>query len=368
MLIIVDGVRSLPSRRGEEERGVTATGSELPSGDVAGGLALGGVREESVKLYKYAIVHPQWTTESAAAALDIPADEIVRSTRELIDMSLLRHSLDPARTYDAVSPESAAAALLQDEERLLHERQAQLASVRAEMLALLPTYYDARQRRRRVEAVDVIEDKDLVRRHLSSEANQAEREVCIAHPGGGLPEENLDRSIALDIPVLQRGVVMRSLLQHSTRYHRPTARYVTEVAQFGALVRTVPIVPRRVLIFDRRTAFIPVEVDAAGAGGGAVLVREPAVVGHLLSGFELMWNNGRPYPIGEAGLGPVVLDEVERAILQEMAGGAKDELIARRMALSLRTCRRYIAGILSSLGAQSRFQAGVLAQRQGLLD
>jgi DNA-binding NarL/FixJ family response regulator len=50
-----------------------------------------------------------------------------------------------------------------------------------------------------------------------------------------------------------------------------------------------------------------------------------------------------------------------------MAGGAKDELIARRLGISLRTCRRYIADLTKDLGAQSRFQAGVLAAQRGLL-
>ncbi len=49
-----------------------------------------------------------------------------------------------------------------------------------------------------------------------------------------------------------------------------------------------------------------------------------------------------------------------------LAEGAKDEVIARRLGVSLRTCRRHIAEILETLQADSRFQAGVLAERAGL--
>ncbi|MCZ0982437.1 hypothetical protein O1L60_35735 [Streptomyces diastatochromogenes] len=49
-----------------------------------------------------------------------------------------------------------------------------------------------------------------------------------------------------------------------------------------------------------------------------------------------------------------------------LAEGAKDEVIARRMGMSLRTCRRHIADLLEELGAESRFQGGVLAERAGL--
>ncbi|KOG32387.1 hypothetical protein ADK34_09305 [Streptomyces viridochromogenes] len=48
-----------------------------------------------------------------------------------------------------------------------------------------------------------------------------------------------------------------------------------------------------------------------------------------------------------------------------LAQGAKDEVIARRLGMSLRTCRRHIAELLEELGAESRFQGGALAERAG---
>jgi len=43
-------------------------------------------------------------------------------------------------------------------------------------------------------------------------------------------------------------------------------------------------------------------------------------------------------------------------ILTMLAGGAKDETVARSLGLSVRTCRRHIAEILTRLNATSRFQ------------
>lgn len=40
----------------------------------------------------------------------------------------------------------------------------------------------------------------------------------------------------------------------------------------------------------------------------------------------------------------------------------KDEMIARRLGMSLRTCRKHIAESMETLGASSRFQAGYLAR------
>ena len=53
--------------------------------------------------------------------------------------------------------------------------------------------------------------------------------------------------------------------------------------------------------------------------------------------------------------------------LLQLTEGAKDEQIARTLGISLRTVRRRIADLLSELGADSRFQAGVEAVRRGWL-
>ena len=52
-------------------------------------------------------------------------------------------------------------------------------------------------------------------------------------------------------------------------------------------------------------------------------------------------------------------------LLQQLAAGAQDEQIARRLGVSLRTVRRRGADLMSELGAESRFQAGVEAAKRG---
>ncbi|MFI1655800.1 helix-turn-helix domain-containing protein [Streptomyces sp. NPDC020472] len=82
--------------------------------------------------------------------------------------------------------------------------------------------------------------------------------------------------------------------------------------------------------------------------------------------FEQHWSGAVPFrgageaAYGEAGPG------LRRALVGLLAEGAKDEVIARRMGISLRTCRRHIAAPLEELGAESRFQGGALAERAGL--
>ena len=54
-------------------------------------------------------------------------------------------------------------------------------------------------------------------------------------------------------------------------------------------------------------------------------------------------------------------------LLAQLADGAKDEQIARKLDVSLRTVRRRIAALMTDLGVDTRFQAGVEAARRGWL-
>ncbi|WP_329057950.1 helix-turn-helix transcriptional regulator [Amycolatopsis sp. NBC_01480] len=325
---------------------------------------------KAVLLYKFAVEDPFWTRLEAQRRLGVGEAELDELVTTLAELLLLRPSRDSSREFDAVGPGTATAELLNAEENEIRRRQAVHRQVKRELLALQPTYFEARQARRSAEAIDVVDDVAVVRQLLADEAQRCGRELHIAHPGGGMDPDGLDRSLQLDMMMLERGVVMRSVLQHSTRLHPPTQQYVAAVTKAGALVRTTSIVPRRIIVFDREVAFLPPE-DGDPAGG-AVVVREPAVVSHLLESFDLLWHVGHRFPLlpesgADDGTGAAER-ELTGAILLQMAAGVKDEVIARRLGISVRTCRRHIADISTSLGAQSRFQAGVLAKQRGLVD
>ena len=58
---------------------------------------------------------------------------------------------------------------------------------------------------------------------------------------------------------------------------------------------------------------------------------------------------------------------VRLSVLAGLASGLTDDAHAARLGMSVRTCRRHIAVLFELLGAESRFQAGVLAAQRGLL-
>lgn len=321
--------------------------------------------QDAIDLYRHAVLVPTWSPQSAAAELGFDEATLQAALATLCGLMLLRPSPDRRRAFDAVGPESAVAELLAEQEQELRRRQAEVTAVRGHVLGMLPHYYEARRLRRRDEAIDQV-DAAAASRILADWAKRVTTEVLIAHPGGGWPEERLRHSLEADNMILARGAKMRVLLQHATRNHEPTRAWAGEIAAAGGEVRTVPVVPNRIIIHDRERAMLPPE--GGNVRDGAVVVREPGVVDLLVAVHEVFWAQSLEFPQASAEHPAAGADPaLQRAVLEQLVTGAKDDVVARRLGLSVRTCRRHIAAIMHELGAESRFQAGVLAAKAGLL-
>ncbi|MCX4743968.1 helix-turn-helix transcriptional regulator [Kitasatospora sp. NBC_01287] len=144
---------------------------------------------------------------------------------------------------------------------------------------------------------------------------------------------------------------------------RPTRGQRAAPGQSRRSVRTTWVELHEILIIDDAVALIP--------SPGAVevtVVTQPVVVRQLAQFFRAAWTRTAQSqesvapPDGAAdGAADGTEIELKHRIVQLLAEGAKDEAVARRLGISLRTCRRHIAEILDQLGASSRFQAGVRA-------
>jgi hypothetical protein len=136
----------------------------------------------------------------------------------------------------------------------------------------------------------------------------------------------------------------------------------------GAEIRVADrsaVPPRDLIIVDRRPVAVAWRCDDNRLR--VETVTEPAMVVMLRTLWDLLWAQALPLETA-ARFEKLSGDQVKRVILEQLSAGAKDEVIARSLDISLRTCRRHIAEILSATGATSRFQAGARLARAGVLD
>jgi DNA-binding CsgD family transcriptional regulator len=66
-------------------------------------------------------------------------------------------------------------------------------------------------------------------------------------------------------------------------------------------------------------------------------------------------------------IGVQILTAREQEVLQLMANGASNKIIARRLDISVHTAKFHVASVLAKLGATGRTEAVALAMREGIV-
>lgn len=215
--------------------------------------------------------------------------------------------------------------------------------------------------------VETLTSYDTIVEVLASLMAEATTSLWGAHPGSGFGPDHVETWWGPVSEMVTRGVEVRTLLQHSTRARTETQSYAALALPFGVLIRTVPVIAARTLIFDGTTALATRFVD--GQAEGALLIRDPGLVAYLARGYDADWDLAQDYPalLDAQGL-PVDIDPTARTVLALLADGHKDEVVARRLGCSVRTARRHVSSLMELLDSSSRFQAGARAAKAGLLD
>ncbi len=319
----------------------------------------------AIACYEVALRRGRFVDEEIATELDARRGDVTTARETLQDLHLVIPGSSGGPPVPT-APDAAEAALTIPIERDIANSREAVARIRRELRSLAPIYLKRAQAPDVPVAVRVVNDPGEVLRLLDLHSASCQREVFTMQPGGGRRPDTLQSALVRDLSMLERGVAMRILYQHTARASLATRQYVRQVSEAGAEVRTVAEINDRLIIFDQRIAFVP-QPRRDGRAPGALVITEPNVVSYLCRAHDNTWLAGEPFDPDSVNY-EETSSAIQNSILQLMSLGLKDEAIARRLGMATGTCRRYIASIIESLGATSRFQAGVRATQLGLLD
>lgn len=203
---------------------------------------------------------------------------------------------------------------------------------------------------------------EAINPYLTALVGEAEEELLTAQPQAGRGGPSLAAAALRDIEALERGVIMRTLYQHSARRHPVTREYVAQVTPRGAEVRTLDEFFNRMIIVDRRVAVIPSSEDPSTA----VVVRESSVVSYLIDVFERAFARGRPFTSNADRDTSGVASEQRAMTIRMLVEGHADAVSAKRLGVSPRTYAGYVADLKRQYDVQSRFQLGYYMGRRGI--
>lgn len=172
--------------------------------------------------------------------------------------------------------------------------------------------------------------------------------------------------LPVDPAVVERGVRSRQLCDAEDLAGPGALDAMRELAERGDEVRSIPVLPSRMVVVDESAALLPLLPTGVE---GAVLITATYLVRALRVIFDEYWKQGVPVgmPTAPTEPGPG-LSPVQRRVVTLLIAGWKDEAISRHMGTSTRTVRRHIQEVLDVLGADSRLQAGAELVRRGWIE
>lgn len=196
---------------------------------------------------------------------------------------------------------------------------------------------------------------DEIDAFLHTVVPEAEDEVLTAQPQTGRDTgEGLSNSMQAERAMLERGVRILTLYQHSARRSTVTREYVAALADLGAEVRTQDEFFNRMIVVDRRIAIIP----SPGGLSTALAIQEPTIVAYFVDVFMRSWERARPFTSQEAAVVKHIADEQRAMTLRMLVEGHSDPVSAKRLGVSPRTYAGYVADLKDEFAAETRFQLG----------
>ena len=319
--------------------------------------------EQVAAVYRYAARHGVDDPVQPADSLGLTVDEVRYCIEELLRHRLLRRDRSDAGRLLAVDPEVAAMALVSPMEREIYQRRELIAQVHQRTELFRTDFLGARPAVGPVSAPRVTGELE-VRGYVKLAGDSCQHEVVMMQ-GGKQDTEEFDDFLQLCQQLLERGVAVRIVCQHRSRADLTTRMKIKRVCDAGAQVRTASHIPRTAMVFDASLAVL-LGTDEAGEVT-ADRVTGDGMIDFLLDVFAHLWDNATAVDTRETGYAEVA-DDLQHTIVALMAKGYTDEVLARKLGMSVRTCRRHIASLMRELDAVSRFQAGVQAGRRQLVD
>jgi DNA-binding CsgD family transcriptional regulator len=326
-----------------------------------------GVSGHEAAVYEALVRHRQATLSDIVAGVRLPGHsppssskaitraQATRTLGRLVDRGLATRLPGRPARYAAVPPEEAVASLIAERERELLRLRAHAHRLAEEVRRHDPTAHHP------AEVIQVIEGAANLRAtfvRLQREARKQirgfDRPPYLDNPVGGNQEENR----LLD----HRGLTYRVVYDQSALAIPGRMADIWQGIQRGEQARVYRNVPMKMVLCDDRLALIPV-VKGGYQADAAYLVHPSSLLDAFSELFEAVW--ARSVAVNKPNSRPDQLSSQDADLIGLLAGGATDETIARTLGWSVRTVHRHVHRIMSMVGAETRFQAGMEAVRRG---
>ncbi len=311
--------------------------------------------EESA--YRWLLARHGATAQDLAQGLSLPVRKAQRLLDTLESKGLATYSPQRPRRYFAASPSTAM-------EALVLKRMEDLQRARS---AIQELQEQTAHHEEQDQLVELITSREAERQAFEYMQRTAQHEFV------GLIRLPI-LVTRVDVPTEQgqsaqreaqaRGVHFRSIVDIPFMETSGVAERVFSDVKAGEDIRVVPSLPFKMVLADRRIAFIPLNLERPDSP--SLLVRSSALVDALYALFEGLWERAVPIAFMHGGTLEIgdaesQLREQAQTLVSLLAAGLPDKAVAQELDISASTLNRRIVEIMATLNASTRFQLGWLA-------
>jgi DNA-binding NarL/FixJ family response regulator len=306
-----------------------------------------GISRPDEDVYRALLGRPQATVAELSRGL---RRDVRRSIATLEELGLVsRLAGRPARLV-AARPDVAI-------DVLVARRREELGRVQLDARALMAEMNTAEQHRSD-RIVEVIVGRQAIATRFEQLLQGTRRELLVLDRPPYVSDAR--RSDDTVRALLRRRIAVRGIYAPESLEQPGALDEAHDAARAGEQSRVHPSVPMKLAIADRELALLPMAVD--DMIDNAIAIHPSALLDALVQLFELLWQSAIPI-VSEAPA-----EVADQPLLTLLAGGVKDDAIARQLTISPRTVSRRVAELLDVLHARTRFQAGIQAARRGWIE
>lgn len=320
-----------------------------------------GVEDDAAEpVWRALMRHPNADVQDIARHAGVTVDRAQAAITTLIEIRLLSESPRPSGAA-AIDPRLAIETHIARAERQLAERTAEIIDLRTRVAEFVDDYTYGRAASSNGPLVEIVKDLEDVRRrvYLASESVTVTQRSLIRAPSA----EGLREGRTIDRDQRDRGVEQRTILATTELADPAVFAHLQEQHARGERVRALTTVPTQLLIMDESLAVVA--ADPEDPRKGAIFIREQGLLQLLIYLFDHLWAEADP--VFNTSVDPDGPIGRPARILELVAGGVKDERIARTLGVATRTVRRDIAELRARLGVTSRAEIVAAAVRRGWL-
>ncbi|UWZ36216.1 helix-turn-helix transcriptional regulator [Dactylosporangium roseum] len=206
--------------------------------------------------------------------------------------------------------------------------------------------------------------RELTRARLAELVGAVRHEHLAMQPERAYEAESARSAVPMDRALLTRGVRMRVLGALPADAEDPLVAHGRQEDDLRPEYRQATETPVKLIVMDRRTAFLPVSPD--DLDHGYLEITQEAVVAALVALFQRQWEAALARQ--EHGVPRITLSERERDLLRLLAQGHTDASAARAMRISRRTVSNTLRALMDRLGVENRFRLGLAVGALSLIE